>query len=455
MPKKIVKFIDLFSGMGGIRLGFEQAFQAAGYETKCVLTAEIKEAALTALKRNFPNDEVSGDVSKIETKDIQDFDFLLAGFPCQAFSVAGKQRGFADTRGTLFFEVERILRDKKPYGFILENVEGLVTHDREKPEDDIGRTLATILQSLDTMGYKVTWKVLDAQNFGLAQCRNRIYIVGTKKEKLSLDDFPVTTATFDSVMEHGLATIDNEFSQKLFAKYDVNELYGKSIKDKRGGDNNIHSWDLGIKGDVTDDESNLLNQLLKERRKKHWAKVIGIDWMDGMPLTADQIRTFYDRENLEEMLDHLVELGYLVYEHPKKRVAKETDSQTRTIYERIPDVTKPKGYNIVAGKLSFEFSRILDPNGITPTMVAMDMETIGVIDGSGIRNLTLKEGLGLFGYPPEYSLEDFEKGEKEKRLGFDLLGNTVCVPVIKAVAGRLEESYTKSRKMGGVKDVNK
>mgnify|MGYP006990226395 CR=1 FL=1 len=85
--------------------------------------------------------------------------------------------------------------------------------------------------------------------------------------------------------------------------------------------------------------------------------------MDGMPLTADQIRTFYDRDNLEEMLNHLVNLGYLVYEHPKKRVAKETDSQTRTIYERFPDETKPRGYNIVAGKLSFEFSRILDPNG--------------------------------------------------------------------------------------------
>ena len=124
-------------------------------------------------------------------------------------------------------------------------------------------------------------------------------------------------------------------------------------------------------------------------------------------------------------------------------------------YAPTGDETKPKGYNIVAGKLSFEFSRILDPNGITPTMVAMDMETIGVIDGNGIRNLTLKEGLGLFGYPPEYSLEDFEKSEKDKRLGFDLLGNTVCVPVIKAVAGRLEESYTKSRKKGGAKNANK
>lgn len=444
MPKNIIKFIDLFSGMGGIRLGFEQAFQEAGYETKCVLTSEIKDSAIKALARNFPNETVLGDVTKINTDDIPEFDFLLAGFPCQAFSVAGKQRGFADTRGTLFFEVERILRAKQPYGFILENVEGLVTHDKEQPSDKIGRTLATILQSLDTMGYYVAWRVLDAQNFGLAQCRNRIYIIGTKKKRPSLDDFPITKATFGSVMEKGLETIDNEFSRRLFSRYTVDELYGKSIKDKRGGNNNIHSWDLGIKGEVTEDEKKLLNQLLKERRKKHWAEVIGIDWMDGMPLTIEQIQTFFNRDNLQDMLDRLVDMGYLVYEYPKKKVIKETETHTRTFYERIPDTTKPRGYNIVAGKLSFEFSRILNPADTTPTMVAMDMDTIGVIDGGGIRNLTLREGLRLFGYPSSYSLEDFEATDKEKRRGFDLLGNTVCVPVIKAVAERLEKIYTES-----------
>ena len=450
-----MKFVDLFSGMGGIRIGFEQAFRSAGYDTKCVLIAEIKDAALTALNRNFPKEKISGDISKIDTKDIKDFDFLLAGFPCQAFSVAGKQRGFADTRGTLFFEVERILKDKQPYGFILENVEGLVTHDKEKPEDAIGRTLATILRSLKSMGYNVTWKVLNAQDFGLPQYRNRIYIVGTKGNPLSLDNFPVKTATFSSIMEQGLPTINNEFSRRLLARYKAHELYGKSIKDKRGGNNNIHSWDLGIKGEVSADEKDLLNLLLKERRKRHWAQDIGIDWMDGMPLTARQIRTFYDKKGLENMLKRLVNLGYLVYEYPKKKITKTTDSRTTTISERIPDTQKPKGYNIVTGKLSFEFSRILDPYGITPTMVAMDMETIGVIDGKGIRNLTLKEGLRLFGYPPKYSLEDFNKTEKDKRLGFDLLGNTVCVPVIKAVANRLVESYMKARGKGGTHNASK
>ena len=453
MPKKLVKFIDLFSGMGGIRLGFEQAFRKAGFNTKCVLTSEIKEAAIKAHELNFPGEVLEGDITKIATKDIEDFDFLLAGFPCQAFSVAGKQRGFADTRGTLFFEVERILRDKKPYGFILENVEGLVRHDKENATDKIGRTLNTIIHSLETMGYEVNWKVLDAKNFGLAQTRNRIYIVGTLKDKISLDNFKTKTKSFGRIQENGLPTVDNAFTQALLAIYQPQELYGKSIKDKRGGGNNIHSWELGIRGQTTIAEKNLLNRLLKERRKKHWAEVIGIDWMDGMPLTVEQIRTFYDSDQLEDMLQHLLELGYLVYEHPKKKVTI-INEDGRSSSERVPDESKPKGYNIVTGKLSFDFSQILDPFTATPTMVAMDMERVGVVDGNGIRRLTLNEGLALFGYPKKYSLEIYDIEGKRRKAGFDLLGNTVCVPVIQAVAERVAVSYTNHlESVGGENDA--
>lgn len=454
MPKDTVKFIDLFSGMGGIRIGFEQALKKAGYKTECVLTSEIKDAAIRAHKINFLGEKIEGDVTQISTSDIEDFDFLLAGFPCQAFSVAGKQRGFADTRGTLFFEVERILREKKPYGFLLENVEGLVTHDRENAKDSIGRTLSTIIHSLETMGYHVSWKVLNAKDFGLPQVRNRIYIVGTKADVISLDNFKVKSKSFRRVQEKNLPVIDDKFTRALLNLYQPHELYGKSIKDKRGGENNIHSWDLGIRGETTDQERSLLNRLLKERRKKHWAEIIGIDWMDGMPLTAEQIRTFYDSDQLDEILSNLTTMGYLVYEYPKKKVVI-THSDGRTSTERVPDETKEKGYNIVTGKLSFEFSQILDPYTTTPTMVAMDMERVGVVDGKGIRRLTLKEGLALFGYPKDYSLEIHEDDKKKRRMAFDLLGNTVCVPVIQAVAERLVESY-KTHNMnlakGGIDD---
>lgn len=443
MKQRIIKYVDLFAGLGGIRLGFVQAFEEAGYQTQCVLTSEIKPAAVKALTTNFGTKTIQGDITTIDSSEIPDFDFLLAGFPCQAFSVAGKQRGFLDTRGTLFFEVERILREKKPYGFILENVEGLVVHDKENNNDKIGRTLSTILYKLEKeLNYQVSWKVLDAQKFGLAQSRNRVYIVGTKTDKITLSGFKNSKAVFKDIMETGLDTVDSNFTRLLFEKYTPEELYGKAIKDKRGGIDNIHSWDVELRGHVTDQEKDLLNTLLKERRKKHWATVIGIEWMDGMPLTTEQIRTFYDSENLEEMLDDLVEKGYLVLEHPKKRVVVEEDKESgRKAYERVPDESKPRGYNIVSGKLSFDFTRILSPDNVTPTLVAMDMATLGVIDNGGLRHLSLREGLRLFGYPDWYSLDDFGKTQKGLDLGYDLLGNTVCVPVIKSVAEKLAKSY--------------
>ena len=121
-----LRFIDLFAGIGGIRKGLELAAIEAGYTPICVFTSEIKPYALDVLKQNHPNEEIVGDITKVEAATIPDFDILCAGFPCQAFSAAGNRLGFADTRGTLFFDVERILLAKKPKGFILENVEGLV-----------------------------------------------------------------------------------------------------------------------------------------------------------------------------------------------------------------------------------------------------------------------------------------------------------------------------------------
>ena len=414
-----VRLIDLFAGLGGIRLGFEQAFQNQGLETECVFSSEIKDYAIKAYKRYFNNDSVTGDITKVKSSDIKDFDFLLAGFPCQPFSSAGKGLGFTDTRGTLFFEIERILNNKKPYGFLLENVEGLVNHDG-------GNTLAVIIDKLEKLDYEVTWKLIDSQYFGLAQSRKRVYIVGTKREKVSLSDFPVTTSVFGNIMEHNKPTIDSTFTRYLFRNFTPEQVIGKAIKDKRGGDDNIHSWEFELKGETSPVQRDFLNTLLKKRRMKKWAGEIGIRWMDGMPLTLNQIRTFYDTLYLQEMLDDLVNKGYLTLEHPRDLI----DGK------RIPIESKPKGYNIVAGKLSFEFTKILDPESLAPTLVAMDVSHLGVIDGNGLRRLTIREGQRLCGYPDDYDLSFLKEAE-----AFDLLGNTVCIPVIRAIADRLATSY--------------
>ena len=433
-----VKFIDLFAGIGGIRKGFEIAFKNHGYETECILTSEIKPHAHKVLLANNPNEEISGDITRIDANKIPDFDFLLAGFPCQAFSYAGKRLGFQDTRGTLFFEVERILREKKPYGFILENVEGLVTHDREDASQPIGKTLSVILENLTALGYSISWKILNSKHFGVAQERKRIYIVGTLQDKISLDNFPIKHAKIEDILEHGQAVIDTNFTKLLMSHFSPEQLYGKSIKDKRGGEDNIHSWDIEMKGSVSTEQKKLLNMMSHERRKKKWASIHGIDWMDGMPLTVDMIREFYDNENLIEMLEDLVKKGYLKKEHPKCLVIENTIFGERKI--RQQDKTKPVGYNIVAGKLSFEINKILDPQGIAPTLVAMDMKKIFVVDGVGVRPLTLREGLRLFGYPDDFMLP------VNQAEGFDLLGNTVVVPVITAISERLAQSYSNNIK---------
>ncbi len=422
---KSVKFIDLFAGIGGIRKGFELACKERGIKSKCVFTSEIKPYAVNVLKQNHPKENITGDITQVNAAEIPDFDYLLAGFPCQAFSAAGKRLGFQDTRGTLFFDVARILNEKKPKGFILENVEGLVNHDKQKSSDKIGRTLQTILNTLNELGYSVAWKVLNAKNFGVPQDRKRIYIVGTRTETPNLDGFEDKAAVLSDILEKGIETTDTPFVKTLLKHYTIEELKGKSIKDKRGGNNNIHSWDIELKGKVSSKQKKLLNAVMTERRKKKWAEEYGIDWMDGMPLTLDMIQTFYKDKKLEEMLEDLVKKRYMVKEHPKKKEGN----------GRVPDETLPLGYNIVAGKMSYEVSKILSPDEIAPTLVAMDMLHLYVPDGDGIRPLTLREGLRLFGYPDDMK---FDVTVDE---GYDLLGNTVVVPVIKAVSGRVLDIY--------------
>ncbi|MGL6186988.1 MAG: DNA (cytosine-5-)-methyltransferase [Clostridium chrysemydis] len=158
------KFIDLFAGIGGIRLPF---YELGG---RCVFSSEWDKFAQKTYRINY-GEEPNGDITEIEAKDIPDFDILLAGFPCQPFSQAGKGLGFEDTRGTLFFEIERIIKEKRPKAFLLENVKRLKTHDK-------GRTISIIKHKLNELGYDVDMKVLRAADFGVPQNRERLFIIG-------------------------------------------------------------------------------------------------------------------------------------------------------------------------------------------------------------------------------------------------------------------------------------
>lgn len=176
----MIRIIDLFAGIGGIRRGFENA---SNNKIECVFTSEWDKYAAQTYKINYPNDIVHGDITQIDENSIPDHDILLAGFPCQPFSQAGLKKGFNDTRGTLFFDIERIVRTKRPRAILLENVKRLRTHDN-------GNTLKVIMETLKDVGYKnLHIKVLRARDFGLPQNRERIFIVGFLDDSITFQ-FP-------------------------------------------------------------------------------------------------------------------------------------------------------------------------------------------------------------------------------------------------------------------------
>ncbi len=178
------RFIDLFAGIGGIRIPFQEL------NGECVFSSEWDKFSQKTYKVNF-GEVPSGDITKIEAKEIPDFDVLLGGFPCQPFSQAGLHKGFDDTRGTMFFEIERIIMKKRPKAFLLENVKQLKGHDG-------GRTFRIIVQHLKELGYTVDAKILRASDFGVPQIRERIYIVGFDKRYFRISEdyhFPYPEAT--------------------------------------------------------------------------------------------------------------------------------------------------------------------------------------------------------------------------------------------------------------------
>lgn len=201
--------IDLFAGIGGTRLGFYQTGRV-----KNVYTSEWDKFSQKTYYANF-GEHPEGDITKVNEKDIPDHDILVAGFPCQAFSQAGKKLGFEDTRGTLFFDVARILREKRPAAFLLENVKNLKSHDH-------GKTFKVIMNTLKELNYDVHYALFKARDFGAPQNRERIYIVGFNKDKVvnsELFNFPVPPKPKTRVGDILEPAVDDKYtiSDKLWA----------------------------------------------------------------------------------------------------------------------------------------------------------------------------------------------------------------------------------------------
>jgi len=217
------KMIDLFSGVGGIRIGFEKAFEK---DADCVFSSEIDKQAQKTYYENF-NDLPYGDITQINEKDIPNHDIILAGFPCQAFSIAGYRKGFEDTRGTLFFDVARIAKYHKPKVLFLENVKGFVGHDK-------GNTFKVVQKTLEDLGYKVYSKVLNSKNFGVPQNRERIYIVAFLDNSVNFE-FPKEIKLSKTIRDCLVDDVDKKYY------YNDKPLYEK-IKDDIVSQNSVYQW---------------------------------------------------------------------------------------------------------------------------------------------------------------------------------------------------------------------
>ncbi len=412
----MIKYVDLFAGVGGIRLGLESALSNFNLEGKCVFSSEIDSKAQFTYETNF-REKPFGDIRQVEV--LPKHDILLAGFPCQPFSYAGKQRGFGDTRGTLFFELERLIEASQPEMFLLENVRGLTTHNG-------GRTLETIYEKLQNLGYGVNHVLLNSAMHGVPQNRMRIYIVGIKNHKPAITipedlKFVDTHAygkaqpTLFEVSVEKLRTVADileknpderfrcsvEFTSKLrkYVQGDFSKLNGMRLIDARNG-NSIHSWEIGLRGKCTKVEIQLMNAIIANRRRH----VFGTH-QDGKALSIHQIRTFFNVTDLKDVLHSLVEKGYL------RRVDGE--------------------YSPTIGNMSFEVFKFLHPDSISITLVSSDANRIGVVDKNGPRRITVREAARLQGFPDSFKIHPNDNA------AYHQFGNSVSVPVVTKVVSNV------------------
>lgn len=233
-------FIDLFAGIGGIRIPFEELGGS------CVFSSEWDESAQKMYYANF-GEKPFGDITKIDSSEIPNHNVLLGGFPCQPFSIIGNGKGFADTRGTLFFEIERILRDKQPDAFLLENVKRLVSHDQ-------GRTFKVMLNRLKELGYYTHWKVLNALDYGLPQKRERVIIVGCKNNvPFSFPEPTKNRLPLSEILDDHSKVDKKHFASDHIVKKRMEKVKGRKLPkpsiwhENKRGDIGVHEFSCALR----------------------------------------------------------------------------------------------------------------------------------------------------------------------------------------------------------------
>ena len=388
----------MFTGIGGFEMGLlmsEKEVQFVGY-------SEIDKYAIEVFEKQFKGTKNYGNATDIDETKLPNFDLLVGGFPCQAFSVAGKLRGFDDTRGTLFFDVARILKHKKPKHFILENVRGLLSHDS-------GRTFQTILKVLSDIGYMVQWEVCNSKNYGVPQNRERVYIVGHLRGRSRPEVFPITKVG----SEDNKSNKPKELTKNMSMGYRVYDTSGVSatLRALGGGIGAKTGLYQIVKrsGKVKADQENASCLTGGARGDGNHSYT---DWIVQACLTPDRLkkrqngRRFKDNEEPMFTLTGQDKHGVMITEATQKgyAVANEGDS----INLSVPNSKTRRG------RVGKKVAQTLD--------TGMHQYTL---KSSQIRRLTPTECERLQGFPDGWT-EGISDTQRYKCLGNAVTTNVVC-----------------------------
>lgn len=421
---KPVRVFSMFTGIGGFEVGLSHS----NIEYEMVGFSEIDKYAIQIFEKNFKGVKNYGNATTINESELPDFDLLAGGFPCQAFSMAGKRKGFNDTRGTLFFDIARILAHKKPKHFILENVKGLLSHDN-------GRTMQTILEVLSDIGYMVQWELLNSKNYGVPQNRERVYIVGHLRGTSRPEVFPIREIFREDNTENKPIEITKDMSQP-YRVYDEKGL-AVTLKSEGGGvgaktglykvgarfkDGNVILQDTSTcldanyyKGfDNMGQRTGAVQIKIKEATKKGYATA---EEGDSINLTQPNSNTRRGRvgKQIAQTIDTKMEQYTLIkYKYGQKSLNETLEKSNL----KDDDIKALDLYNRKA-------------KDICPTLTEPHHNSIRLYERSKIRRLTPIECERLQGFPDGWT-EGISDTQRYK-----CLGNAVTTNVVTEIINRL------------------
>ena len=405
LKNKQLTFFDIFSGIGGFKIALERAgFKSIGF-------CDNDEYANKLYRAYFQNDKelFFDDVTTINTAELPDFDILCAGFPCQSFSIAGKRRGFEDTRGTMFFEVARILKDKTPKYFILENVKGLLSHNG-------GKTFQRILEILADIGYSVQWQLLNSKFFGVPQNRERVYIVGCYGKECIGKIFPLGGINEENSSENSLIQLEETKGKSQGARvYNPNGI-SSTLTANSGG--------LGGKTGLY-----FINQYYFNCKKSELSSTLKVGGdVPMVNIPNDSIESFINKPRHDQ--------------YKPSDIVQTLKVAGDTPLMRVKNGTK-KGYDIAGPgdgiSLAYPHSKIR--RGRVGKGCSQTLDTscnMGTIDNFRIRRLTHLECFRLQGFPDEM-VEVARKIKLSDVRLYKMAGNAITVNVAEAVARKIAE----------------